>query len=110
MDLLTAWLIMDVKIEAYKRGCNGGYCFVISELRNDEFSYQSVAQQWCRSNGTQLVDIKNEEIQNSLINFISSAYSQSSSGRYVLTNGKRSSGTWTRLNGNAMGRYQIYCQ
>lgn len=99
---------MVFKSEGYKSGYTGRYCFVISDISNsNEYFDQSTAQQFCRSYGTQLIEIKNVEIQNSLVNFIRSAYSQRLNGSNFLTNGKRSSGNWLRLNGNSIGAYFI---
>ena len=98
---LTAWLIATVG--AYKSGCIGGYCFVISDIqKNNERLDQPTAQQRCQSNGTQLVEIRNQDIQISLANFISS---QGLNGWNVLTNGKRTIySSWHRLSGFGAGK------
>lgn len=90
---------------AYKSGCRGGYCFIISDYTNtNELLNQSTAQQRCRSLGAQLIEIRNKDIQNALINFITSVYSQGINGLYVITNGQRSSGSsWLRLSGSGIG-------
>lgn len=93
--------------EAYKSGCSGGYCFIISDYTNSsEFLHQSDAQESCQSFGAQLVEIRNKDIQNALVNFTSSVYrSQGLNSWNVLTNGRRSSGSnWTRLSGNIIGK------
>lgn len=96
---------------AYKSGCRGGYCFVISDINNNsEFLNQASAEQRCRSLGAELIEIKNKDIQNSLIDFTRSVYSQGLNGLNVLTNGKRSSGSrWLRLSGSGIGKHCIQC-
>lgn len=88
---------------AYKSGCSGGYCFIITDKQNsNEFLAQSSAQQSCRSTGTQLIEIRSQDIQNSLVNFTSS---QGLNGWNVLTNGKRTiDSRWHRLSGIVAGK------
>lgn len=102
---------MDVNVETYRSGCSGGYCFVISDYNNSsEQLAQSSAKERCQSVGALLlIELKDKDIQDSLVNFTRSVglYSQAPSGWNVLTDGKRSSSNWIRLNGNVIGTCKV---